>query len=361
MKNLFFYGGMCFLLMILFSCESDIIENYENVPTKSSDILDEAYFVNENGSLVFNTIDDYFALSDSIVKLSDDEYEEWSNKNHFYSYRQYVQNMLSNAVDLDEQEQLSLSHSMPDFIQIDNHGFLSPTIQSQIYRSLINKERIFYIGKVKHVVNKDVIEISTEGGSEIQRINYCDIYQNNSKLKSSDIIEYPLIEAISKDGNRKIFTWFKLYKNMASGGVIIKENIILDIMVRPRKFVYMIGYKDYNEKCMVEELKIHMPGIGVTYYLDETGTWVNGNNNIMFLKTVTSKAASLFTSSYILNGMSMSSSVGKLQDPICIHYRARIGDMGKDGAAYNTYHPMPGMNKDDCGHRLVTPYQHVTY
>lgn len=363
-KDLLFFAGGCLFLTALFSCETDTVlekSNSVDLLTKSSNSVNAPYFVNEDGALVFRTMDDYFALSDSIVKLSDEDYEQWTIENNFDSYRMIVQKIINDAVDLNEQEQMDLCQTQSDFVTFDENTFLSPVVKSQIYRSLINEERTFYIGEIKHVVNEGIVEICSKDEKIVQKINYCDISSNSSMLKSSDVIEYPTIEAVTKDGNRKVFTWFKLYKNIASNGLNKGEQIMLDVMVRPRKFVFMAGYKDYNDKCMVEEMKIQMEGIGFTSYIDETGSWVSGYNKTMFLSTVTSsKATPLFTLSYILSG-AMSQVSGNLQDPICVHYRARIGDMDKDGAAYNTYHPMPGMNKDDCGHRLVTPRKYVDF
>lgn len=114
---------------------------------------------------------------------------------------------------------------------------------------------------------------------------------------------------------------------------------------------------------MVEELTIHLKGLGATIYFDENGRITFGNDQMMYLQTVTSsKKTSLFTSTYILTGSSLSSSVPeRIEDPICVHYRARTGNTGKYGGAYNTYHPYPGMDPNTCGHRIVTEYQHVVY
>lgn len=327
------------------------------VQTKSASPLNVPYFVGEDGALNFRSVDDYFALSDSLAMLSDKEYMSWEEKNNFNSYRTYVQNIIDNLENVEINNYDDIIAQNSEYVYKDKYGSISPIIDAHVYQCVANKERFFYVNSVKHIVNRDYINVEYSSKSkENEIIDY------SLKSNSRNTVEYPEIEYQRDRSQYKLFTWFKIYKNTITSGPSKGEKICMDVCVRPRKFNQISGWKGYNDYCMVEELTIHLEGLGMTNYFDENGRMVFGNDQMMYLPTVTSsEKTSLFTSTYILSGSMGGSVPERIKDPICVHYRARTGETGKYGGAYNTYHPNPGMDPNTCGHRIVTEYQHVVY
>ena len=76
---------------LLSSCNgNDIVEEtaMSNVKTKAIEQVKSRCSV-VDGILHFSSTDDYYALTDSLCKLSDVEFENWENQNNFLSYRTY--------------------------------------------------------------------------------------------------------------------------------------------------------------------------------------------------------------------------------------------------------------------------------
>lgn len=352
----------CITLSIMLAFSTCTQEALETIPTDQSkksilELANKKYYVNKENALVFSTPIAYYELTDSLLRLTDKDFLEWEKKINFKSYRTVVQEILDTATEYEDETKFVSQYS--NYVQLDDNGFIEPIIQAQSYSVVLNKDRVFYIGDKKHIINESCVSVT---GAD----NYkCEFKYNNMITKSNEYgntLEYPAISS-EPANKRKVFTWFKIYRNIvtAPNGSVFHA-IDLDITVRPRKLVsYVFGssWKDYNTICHIDELKIHMPGIGGNTFFDENGQVVYKEDEYWSLKTSTSSnECSRFTCTYRLK-TSASEITGALQDIVCIHYRARTRGTGRNGAAYNIFHPLPGMS--NCGHRDVTPYQYTQY
>lgn len=364
MKMNFFLLGL--LSLLLSSCGDELLKtdnqrNPEFVTKSTLDsniLMDEkcsaSYYVNNEGALVFSTLDDYGFLIDSISKLTDDDFVNWENRINFKSYRTFTDNLIENT------ESLEMLQSLyPEFFEKnEKYDVVLPKIQAKLYRSIVNKEGIFYIGDTKNKVEDDCFSVEGKNVNPVlrQKISYS--LGNESQIGNA--IEYPSIEYVSEKTGYKVMSWFRIYKIRGTNGSQTYYSTVLEITVRPRSWGALVGWNDTNSTCHVEEVKMKMKGLGGCMFYDEEGEFVARINEFMALKTVSSSSASKLWTLSIHIGMSDYDS-GVIQDPYCVHYRARIDKIGKFGAAYNTHHPESGIGGACSLHRQVTEYQNVIY
>lgn len=355
--------GLIFLLLtcIICACTEEMRYEEDGTRNKNLDIKSEnSYHLTEEGALCFTSLDMYFSLTDSLSKLSEEEFSQWEEKLEFISYRTFVNSIIEQIEQEDNKDQvITLLEKYSDFVYVDEDEVIQPIIPSQTYRNIVNKDGIFYIGNIQNKVDNEylyVIENQTKSST-------CKIEYINNKLSTTkavgDIVEYPTIEYENNDRDRKVFTSFKIMKNAASNGSAVLYKPVLEIFVKAQKRKAFAGFKNYNTICIIEEVTLRMDGIPFSPYVDENGQWKFGENQIKFLAPVeSSKEVARFTCTYNLT-TSLVALSKPLEDLICIHYRARTRGTGNYGAAYNVYHPKPGMNTQTCGHRPVTEYRHV--
>lgn len=369
MRNVRWMAYLLYLIFSLLSCSEteDVFDTAASSQVSPIGInsfdVGTSYYLTDDGALHFKSIDDYRTLSDSLRGLPEDEFEAWETEVGFSSYRSLFKGILLSAMDMEVGVRNSFVDSNSDYVYIDSNDLIQPVVEAQFFQNVINKDRIFYIADNKYIIDNDfVITENQQSRSITNKIQYSLIDKSVSTKAAGDEVNYPSIEYKNVNGTYKVITWFKIYKNVFNSPFTGKFNeVILEVSVRPREFSKIAGFKDYNAWCYVEEMKIHMPGLGFGLFFDETGSQVMANDQRMYLHTTSSSNKTpLYTSSYVI-WSSQTQEFGRLQDPVCVHYRARTAELGKFGAAYNTYHPLSGMDPNDCGHRLVTTYQNVEY
>ena len=363
MKQNYFF--LFLILLILSSCnnEENLFSNdsYENVIEQSAfgeSSLDKlkthaVYYVNDEKALVFSSLEDYGFLLDSISKITDEEFSEWENRIGFESYRTFVNNIMEKTIETDR-----LQFSYPNFFEKNKElNLVIPKIKSYLYQSIVNKDGFFYIGNTKNIVNGDCV--TNQGENINSKLDQNTSYSINPLSEQiGNAIEYPVIDYTTNDLSR-VMTWFKIYRLRGSNGTATLYNTVLEIAVRPRSWFGVTGWSDTESVCYVEEVKLHMNGLGLCSFYNEDGIRVMKSNEFMALKTSrSSKALKIWNLSIVMNSSMMDP--GMLYDPYCVHYRARTGKTGKWGAAYNTYHPAPDMGPA-CQHRIVTEYQNQIY
>lgn len=357
---------VCFFIEViaaffLLSCgDNELLEtkNLRSSESITKSVLESKcnanYFVNDEGALVFATLDDYGFLIDSISKLTDNEFANWENQIGFESYRTFTGNLIDNVDNLETLQSLHPKY----FEKNEKYDVVLPKIQSQVYRSIVNKDGFFYIGDTKNKVEGGFF--SVEGQKVDPKLRQRVSYGLGNEEQIGNAIEYPSIEYV-KLKSYKVMTWFRIFKIRGTNGSQIYYSTVLEITVRPRSWGDLIGWSDTQSTCHVEEVKVNMKGLGGCMFYNEYGNNVFAIDEFMSLKTISSSSASkLWTLSIHMNGMSPYDP-GTIQDPYCVHYRARIDKIGKTGAAYNTHHPATGTGDVCALHKQVTEYQNVIY
>lgn len=349
--------------LLMVSCQNDLfseIQTDTDLQTKSLDASGFArYYVNDEKALVFETLDDYSLLIDSISKLDDDEFLDWEKEIGFESYRTYT-NHLMDELDSSNEFQITkkLDTNYQKYLLVKEEGLLLPKIPCQIYANICNREGYFYVGKIKNIVDGEFFY--ADGDNLNPDLNRRMTYSLGGE-QYGNAIEYPTLHS-TPHGDYKVMTWFRIFRTRAVSSSGSTYNTAIEISVRPRSWGKIVGWKDRESVCYVEELKIHMKGLGNTYiWFDEDGNSRFASDEYIEMRTnASSKATKRYTWTVFMNSGMLMADPGMLYDPYCVHYRARANVVGKYGVAYNTYHPESGM-ADECKHRQVTDYQHVDY
>lgn len=357
MAKLSVFLKICVVTLLFVSCnqieELDNVYNSNNINVTEISPLKAAYIV-DDGILNFRSIEDYYKLTDSLSQLSDFEYKNWTKQIGFDSYRNVIDDIMKS--DKSDEELLRF---YADYIHKDSIGCIVPNIDFRIYQNVLNKDGLFYINNVVYSFSEDKL------ASKVLKKMSSPLKYDISP-KQVTVVEYPDIEYANNWLGKKVMTHFKLYKNTVTDTPLKGNQLIFEVYVRPREFNSVLGWKDCKDDCMSEEVTFHMEDLGLMRYKDETGNYITKEDHWSDLHTFSSSSPTrLFVASYVVIHQNIGTGpivpLPVLKDPVCVHYRARIGSLGKNGAAYNTYHPLPGMDKEDCGHRLVTEYQHIEY
>lgn len=303
--------------------ESNITEILRN---KSS----ASYYVNAENALVFETIEDYAYVLNMISKFSNEEFRKWESGIGFVSYRSFTDDLFENRDDTE-----SLVNDYPKYFTFID-GLVQTKVLSQLQKSIIHNDGIFYIGDTQNNVNEaGIIAADLLPGEEIV-----------------SEIQIP-IDQYRPNGNAsyKIIPSCRLLKIKGVSGGFIVWTFVMEIVNRPRS-LHATGWKDTKTACWIEEVKVHMKGLGWNTVKDEYGQTKLVEDQFMSLPTKGGESLKILTVTYVMSH-SMNDP-GKLNDPYCVHFRERIGKFGLTGLAVNYYHAAPGIT---CPHRPVAETQ----
>lgn len=357
-KHLYMYA---LTSMIYFSCTQDEISPVDISKTsilKQAESTQQQYFVNDEGALVFNSLESYLTLTESLIRLNKEAFKSWEQRNSFHSLRSYIDSLLNTITEQEQKvDNLSIkkdfTQKYKDYLYLDEDSLIQPVIGSQSYRNIVNKNGIFYIGCIKHQVGKHRVTItnSEERNQQIKSISY-EINPVITRGKNSNEISYPTIYGYGYSGavaKYRVSTWFRIYKNIAVGptGQSI-ENIYMDIMAESALKVLYFWVNDKN-KFTISNLQIHMPGLGQNHFFDENGNFTSRKDEMWYLTPSTSDNCSRSTTTFgLTNGYMGQQFDSFLQDPVCVHYQV---ETPYARVKYETYHPLPEMDKNACNHK----------
>ena len=314
---------LCITSILLFSCQNEealfVNVTKETSSTRSLDKIDHPYYVDEDGALHFKSANDYFALSDSLLALSDSAYKKWEREIGFESYRSIIDDILS-STESDE----ALLERYDQYIYRNEEGLICPREDFRVYQNVMNRDGIFYVKGIKHTVKHNTINTyDTQNNRSMPSISLL------GEAIPNQLVEYPMIHS-EVFGNKKIMTGFKIYQNAVSEGTINAGSLLFEVTVRPRNWNSLIGFTDCDDICIVEEATIHMEGLGFCNYTDEEGNILHDKldqwNDLTTHRS--SSKTRLYTLTYIIYNKGNFGIVPSVKDPICVHYRARIEDMG---------------------------------
>lgn len=288
------------------------------------------YSVNGENVLVFETVEDYAYVLNMISQFSNEEFKRWENEIGFLSYRSVTDSLFENTNDTE-----SLANDYPEYFTLID-GLVETKILSQLEKSIVNTDGIYYIGDIKN--------------KAYEREQICTYLAPGEEVVNE--IEIP-VKQYRSGGNAdyKIIGSCRVLKLKATGATGSMWSFAIEIINRPRS-LHMTGWKDTKTACWIEEVKVHMKGLGMNVVKDEYGQTNFVEDQFTSLATKGGESLKILTITYIMS--QFMSDPGKLNDPYCVHFRERIGKFGKNGLAVNYYHEAPGIT---CPHRPVAETQ----
>lgn len=336
MKKLFL--GVCALACIITSCSQDamIEENVSDVLTTKSMQQETGPFFVEDGILHFNSVNDYFAFSDSITRFSSEELKNWETENNFTSYYTYVNSIIKEIDDtlengnLDEYNSLLNEYSKYVYLSEDNEVF--PRISLSSYQLLANKDGFFYVNGVKNMV----VDNTISNGMTIY--NYTNDVNKLTRSNVEEDISLKELEYKKTDDTKSILAACKLVRNIAfstsQGDFTTQYQLLIQVRGKHKKKIG--GWSTYETVHDVSEIKGIFQNIPVTVKSDGTIGSVQSTYTFIHDAMDRTKEEKYSTLTYNL-GVAVKNYTVPMRNPICIHFKARCRGTQPEGLGYNYY------------------------
>lgn len=366
MKKLLVSISVCMSSLALFSCSENAVleENFNEASvlrTKAS--VDEPYYVQGDGTLRFRSVNDYFAVTDSLIKLTDQELAAWEGSIGFESYRSYVGKFISEveeAYNYDDLEKFnSLLNEYSEYIYLDTDSLVKPVIQSKTYQIVANKDGAFYLGDVRNQVDATSVYAVENKRSMSTRIPYV-VSSNTRGL--TDIIGYDEFSYKKADYTKMVISSCSLVKNVvltdAQGNNF--SCVQFQIFVDGKKFKR--GWKHYSTTYGVKDIICKFKNIPVTVNEDQT---LKSSEDLVFSHPGfddTKSESENHTFVYDL-GAVVKNYTAPIQHAACIHYKAVTGGTNPEGLGYNyaggKYATDEDHNAGNCAPRICSLHSNV--
>ena len=247
MKKKFSTMVLGLTVALLSSCNgNDIVEEtaMSNVKTKAIEQVKSRCSV-VDGILHFSSTDDYYALTDSLCKLSDVEFENWENQNNFLSYRTYVNRIIDeiesaqNENDVDKVSSLLKEYS--NYVYLSEEDFVQPVILATSYRSIVNKDGIFYFNDTENVVDGRYVYVNNKSVNQRGRSIKQEYVVYGTPLTkatpNTTEINFVTVAYTKEDGTKRVYGAPKIFRN-----VVNKDNVG-NFMVQYEFYVNVDGKK----------------------------------------------------------------------------------------------------------------------
>lgn len=326
MKQSIFLICICFFSYALLSCTDETITKSTDsepfVITKAVPKEHISYSVNQEGALCFETGNDFLLLTKYLSTLSSKEFKDWEKSNNFKSYRTITDDIISTLYSEGENPAYNeLVAQYASFVYLNEDGNLCPIISGQVYRSITNKEGLFYVQGVKNKFTGSTLNFYDTENKLLMNMRPLTKINEEQNL----VVQYPT-KTYSADGKNGVETSAKIYYVMTSNGLGYYAQLYLEITVSGlyRKSA-SVKWGRKKTQCHIDDITILIPGFNT----DSTypGTHSSAGDYV-----------SLTASFGIPSQLQFPTPQPPYQQPLCLHYRARTRETGNMGMAYNLFH-----------------------
>lgn len=365
MKNLIVSIGTCLLSCALFSCsENPVLEEVdnggENPLTKS--VVDAPYYIQKDGTLCFRNVYDYFTVTDSLIKLTDQELNNWEEAIGFVSYRSYVDKLIDEVEDaFNESDNSRVSSLLADYskyIYLDTDSIVKPFIKSKTYQSVTNKDGVFYLGYLKNIVDDTSIYAVGRERSVSPKLSYV----ITSNLRSlNDLVQYDEHDYPKVDGTKMVISSCSLVKNIALTDVQGNNHTCVQFQIFVDGKRYKRGWKHYTTGYSVKDITCRFKDIPLAVNPDQT---LRSAGDYLLSHPGKDDADQAKSHTFVYNiGLSVKNYTNPIQHATCIHYKAMTWGTGEEGLGYNYCNGNYGIDKDhqygDCAPNVCTVHSNV--
>lgn len=257
MKNKFILISLA--LSIFASCnKSDDLMNIEGkaLASQTQSIESLPYYV-ENGALNFRSADDFFFYADSIANLSGYDFENWEKVTGFTSYRSITDKMIE-EIEEAEDDALMYNRLLLDYSEfVEKVGDrIEPKIKSNIYRSVVNKDGVFYTNGIRNLVDDQDVTVSNEDGKEERSISYVAKPLTRATTGNASL---PLGVREAYGDKRMVFTEAKILRIYAAERYRAGVEVLVDGKKKgPAK------WKHYATEFRMRDFIVRLPGVAYT-------------------------------------------------------------------------------------------------
>lgn len=365
MKNLIVSIGTCLLSCALFSCnENTMLEEVDNgganPQTKSA--IDASYYVQGDGTLCFRSVDDYFAVTDSLIKLTDQELSNWEESIGFVSYRSHVDKLIDEVEEAfnedDNNKANLLLTDYSKYIYLDTDSIVKPYISSKTYQSITNKDGVFYLGDLKNVVNNTSIYAVEKGRSVSPKLSYV----MTSNLRSlNDLVQYKEYDYVKNDGTKKVISSCSLVRNIALTDVQGNNHSCVQFQIFVDGKRHKRGWKHYTTGYSVKDITCRFKDIPLAVNPDQT---LKSTGDYLLSHPGKDDADQAKSHTFVYNiGLSVKNYTNPIQHATCIHYKAMTWGTGAEGLGYNYCNGSYGIDENHkdkkCAEKVCSVHSNV--
>lgn len=331
------------LLAIGTSCSNDLdgMISEENLADSKVMVVDDnrPYFVREDGSLCFTSVEAYYALTDSLVNLSGEEFENWEKQVGFASYRTYTNAIIDKIYDAEELENddevSRLLAENSQYVYRNTNGLVEARIVSETYKCIANKDGVFYFNNTRNVVDGNAIGVEKEGSVQLQKVYALD--GGVSLLTENSAIDYKELVYTTRDNERQVCTFPRMVEN-----IVYTEEIGKAKYVRHQMEIKIYGKKKKRRKWVNYKTDKHLEEIHAVFRnipisVKPDGTVKEVSDSYVFNHTARIDRGDehhVHTVVFDL-GVLVKNYIGALEHPYCIHYRGTT--RGCENTLYHEY------------------------
>lgn len=247
----------------LLDSESDVNVESSLIQTRTANGLP---VVMKGGALCFESVDIFTKTAEELSNMSDSLFEAWEKSMGFSSYRTKVNRLIEEADAIENdmvRHEFILAHSQ--FLK-EEDGEATPIIGSQLYRTIVNEDGVFYVNQTKNVVSENTVTGYSNRTRSVQRTSYT---ENNSRTLISNLTYETREKKVSK---RKVITSAKVVKYAAFDAPQARYTHGIEILVDGKK-KGLAKWKHYTTDHYVKEVHIEFDWIPVG---------IDSNNNLIY-------------------------------------------------------------------------------
>ena len=364
MKNLIVSIGTCLLSCALFSCnENTMLEEVDsegaNPQTKSA--VDVPYYVKEDGSLCFTSVENYYATTDLLMNFSNKEFRNWEKQNGFTSYRTYTNSIIDEIEDAqndnDQMKVSSLLSKYSEYVYINNDSIVMPIIQANAYRCVTNKDGVFYLNDIKNVVNGKYIYAEASNMAKNASIKYPYVISNNLLRDEEEHVDYNNLEYTKSDNTKSVNASCKLIRHLVSKDAqgTFYAIVQFEVTCFGRRNKKWGGWQRYSTSHSIENIHCHFKNIPVSVKSDGTlGSlavdYPFDHDGIDQIDDDSKYGVKTYNMGIIVKNYAK-----PLTSAQCIHFMVKTGGTAPEGLGYNYYKNNYNDKNNTCSDHAYIP------
>lgn len=367
MKNLIVSIGTCLLSCVLFSCSENVVldevdNTAGNLQTRS--MIDAPYYVQGDGTLCFRSVEDYFSVTDSLVRLTDSEFNNWEKSIGFESYKSYVDGLIDEIEEAFNDDNYDKANSLLNdyskYIYLDNDSIIQPVISSNTYRHITNKDGVFYLGDLQNIVNDKYIYAVSKERTVSSMVPY--ILTNNARSEE-EAIRYERYSYIKEDDTKMVISSPSILRNVVLTdvqGANISQ-IQLELFVDGKR--HKRGWKHYSTGYSVKEILCRFKSIPLSIKNDGT---LKSSGDFTFSHPAENNSGSSESKYHAFTyniGVAVKNYTYPIQHAVCIHYKATTWGTAPEGIGYNYSNNKYGIDtehkKENCASKVCDIHSNI--
>lgn len=344
MKKKFSTMVLGLTVALLSSCNgNDIVEEtaMSNVKTKAIEQVKSRCSV-VDGILHFSSTDDYYALTDSLCKLSDVEFENWENQNNFLSYRTYVNRIIDeiesaqNENDVDKVSSLLKEYS--SYVYLSEEDFVQPVIQATSYRSIVNKDGIFYFNDTENVVDGRYVYVNNKSVNQRGRSIKQEYVVYGTPLTkatpNTTEINFVTVAYTKEDGTKRVYGAPKIFRNVVNkdnvGNFMVQYEFYVNVDGKKKR---PTGWKHYSTGYGIKDVVCRFKNIPLSY--------TNGivkTGDITITHPEAEELGEGKSGEFRMNvGIGVPNYTGTPETVVCMHFKVWTYGTAPEALGYNYY------------------------